>query len=150
METKLDYHLVNYAPSLKTKLILFQKLTGPGIFNSRSHFPIKGAGKHGFDSQSYNDFGPFVRLSFSRFWTEQTTNASVCRSLCLFQLTTLHQNYQLELIDLQSYDAMLCCFHRKNIVELWQVWLAAISGNVKVNILVHASMFGTTFGSSTK
>src|SRR6218665_159046 len=27
-------------------------------------------------------FDPFVQLSFSRFWTVQTADASLCRSLC--------------------------------------------------------------------
>ena len=118
-KTKLDYHLINHVPSFKTKLKLFQQLTGPGIFNSLCCFPIKGAEKPGIDTQSYNDFrgsSPFVQLLFSRFWTVRTTNANFFRSFCLFQLTKFHQITCWSFLISSHIWCNACCFQRK---KLW-------------------------------
>jgi len=43
---------------------------------------MKGAGKKGFDSQSYNDFGPFVQLSFLKI-LDSADNKCKCLQISL-------------------------------------------------------------------
>jgi len=59
-------------------------------------------------------------------------------------------DYQLELIDLQSSDAMPVAFRYTHFDGLWQICQPATFVNLRDNVFDHASTFGSTFGSSTK
>jgi len=53
-------------------------------------------------------------------------------------------DYQLELIDLQSSDAMRAAFRDKTLLDFYKS-LPATFVHLKDNALVHASMFGSTY-----
>ena len=54
-------------------------------------------------------------------------------------------DYQLELIDLQSPDAMRAALRDKNLLDFYKSLNSSDIVNFKDNALLHASMFGSTY-----